>query len=83
MIGESEAELLLRQIAERRKDLAEQIIQGGVSADNIKGGFREVSGMILGLDMATDLIRDVFRGELPQAAPVAAQEKLRGIPGDY
>lgn len=77
MIGEDEAERLLRQIAERRKELAEQIIQGGVSADNVKGGYREISGIILGLDAAADMVRDVFRGWLPQ--PPRPPAKAKGI----
>ena len=55
MAGEDEVDRLLRMIAERRTQLVEQIAQGGVSADNVQGGYRELSGKILGLDDANGL----------------------------
>ncbi len=79
MPGEDEVDRLLRMIAERRAELVEQIAQGGVSPENVQGGYREMTGRLLGLDAATELVREVFRGWLPEPPP---KPKPTGI-GDY
>ncbi len=63
-------------IAERRQELIERLAQGGVSAENTQGGYREVSGRILGLDTANELVRDVFRGWLPEPPKPQANRKI-------
>ena len=69
MIGDDEVDRLLRLIAERRQELVEQLATGSVPSDNVSGGYRETSGRIIGLDTANDLVRDVFRGWLPEPPP--------------
>lgn len=56
---------VLRLLAEKRAVIAERIIQGGVSPDNVAGGYRHSTGMINGLDEAREIIYEVFAGWLP------------------
>lgn len=67
--GEDEAALLLRRIRERRSEHVRGLASGQVSAENIANGYRHVTGMIRGLEEAEEMVRDVFRGWLPQAPP--------------
>ncbi len=82
-LGEDEVDRLMRMLAERRADLVSQITSGTASSENVSGGYREIAGHIMGLDQAADLVREVFRGWLPQAPPKPAGEPKKGIPGDY
>lgn len=65
MRSEDEAQRLLRLLHEERASLVERIAQGGVSADNVAGGYRELTGMVKGLDTAVEYVKDVFKGWLP------------------
>jgi hypothetical protein len=64
---EEQAETLLRLLRADRAELANQIVTGGVSLDNVAGGYREATGRILQLDRVIEQVMEVFRGVLPEA----------------
>ncbi len=79
MPGDDEVDLLLRKIAERRQLMVDQIVQGGVPVDNVQSGYQNCVGYVRGLADAELLVREVFRGWLPDPP---AKPKPKGI-GDY
>lgn len=81
--GEDEAAVLLRLIRERRTEQIDGLAQGNISSENVANGYRYVTGVIRGLDVAEELIRDVFRGWLPQAPPGQQHQSAKRPMGDY
>ena len=78
---EDDVERLLREIDDRRKALIEQIARGGVSVDNVAGGYRDLTGQVKGFDEAEALVREVMRPYLPEVLRPEVAPKPRG--GDY
>jgi hypothetical protein len=72
---EEELDVVLRKIEAARQEISNLIAHGGVSADNVQGGYRDMSGRIRGLDEAEGIIREAFKGWLPQAPPGVAPAK--------
>lgn len=66
MPAEDEAEKLLRVLRKKRSEAVEQIASGTVSAENVQGGYREVTGRINGFDEAIEAVLDVFKGWFPE-----------------
>ncbi len=79
MSGDDEVATVLRRIADERKTWVEKLAQGGVPADNTRGGYMSTSGFIRGLDAAEVIVRDVFRGWLPEVLKPKEAPKS----GDY
>lgn len=75
MIVEDEPEKLLRRIRELRIEQIEALAAGTISAENVPQGYRWTTGYVAGLDKALDLVREVFRGWLPEQPNQPKQAK--------
>ena len=78
---EDDAVRMLRILREKRAEVAERIITGGVSAENVAEGYRTHTGIIVGLDMAIDAVKEVFGMWLPESEQPQSQK--RRIITDY
>lgn len=63
----------LRKLRDLRHEIAEKIVNGGVSADNVAAGYRDMSGQIKGIDMAIEILQECFVHWLPE------REQLRQV----
>ena len=64
-IMDDEVDRLLKRIDEERHRIADLLVHGGVSSENVADGYRDVTGQIKGLDKAEDIVREVFATWLP------------------
>lgn len=63
---EDEGRTFLRRIRDEREELVRQIARGAYTAKNKAGGYREIVGLIKGLDRAEELILEIFRSSFPE-----------------
>jgi hypothetical protein len=78
---EEELDVAFRKIEEARKTLIEKIAFGAVPAENVQDGYRDLTGRIRGLNEAEAIIREAFKGWLPQPPPGVSPAKR--LMGDY
>ena len=64
-MSEDEPLILLRRIRQHRQALIDKLARGGVSAENCAGGYRDITGRIVGFDEAEEMVLDVFKAWFP------------------
>jgi hypothetical protein len=57
---EDDAQRLLRKFRECRAEVAERIINGSVSPDNVVGGYRHMTEMINAIDQCIEDVKEIF-----------------------
>jgi hypothetical protein len=78
---EDDAKKMLRVLQEDRQLIAERIIAGTVSADNVANGYRYLTGVLAGYDAAIARLYEVFQVWLPDAPKF--KEQAKRPMGDY
>ena len=67
-LGEDELERSLRHMRERRAQHVESLATGAVLPDNVPNGYMQVTGRVQGIDEAIAILKEEFRGWLPETS---------------
>lgn len=63
---EDEARTFLRELRQKKQEIINDISRGGYSADNVAGGYREMTGWVKAYDACETLLTEKFRASFPE-----------------
>lgn len=77
MPPQDEGHILRQRVRAERDALIDKLARGAFSAENISGGYREITGRVSALDWMEQQIEDVFRSSFPElwSQPPSTQKR--------